>query len=522
LILTNVQLSQAGDYSVAVSNAFGGAISQTATLTVNEVSDCVPVRDGLVSWWRAEGNARDGSGTNHATVDGATFALGVRGQAFSFDGDDRVAVPDSASLASTPSLTVEGWLRIQDWPSQNDFGAAMVVLRGDDRPGLDAFYLAVLDNGVLRFAITATNEDFAAIDAPVVTNRFIHFAATIDDASGDMKLYLDGALAAQTNTTVRPIGDLGPFGSGVGIGNAHEGSVFRFGLNGLVDELKLYSRALTQAEVRMLYTNAPCPSSRFDLSLDFSLAGNPNGAWSYGRQDTIGGAFTLLGTKKTNFANVPMILWAISTLSQPAILHNDTTQSVITAEGTYPPETTWFGPGPQGQPGNYAVARFTVPAGGDGTYELVTMARPSYIDSLQRDTDFHVVRKNVEIFGVQLNGTQTAGYTNTLGLVSGDTVDFAVGRGADNSYIFSQLKVQASLTRRFSNLQPRIAHLIGGGRMFTLTFDGLPGNYTIEASTNLIHWVTLTNIVGAAGQVHVADPQVQTLPQRFYRARTAQ
>jgi hypothetical protein len=45
-----------------------------------------------------------------------------------------------------------------------------------------------------------------------------------------------------------------------------------------------------------------------DLSRDFSLAGNPNGAWSYGWQNTIGGAFTLLGTAKTNFANVPIIL----------------------------------------------------------------------------------------------------------------------------------------------------------------------------------------------------------------------
>jgi hypothetical protein len=272
----------------------------------------------------------------------------------------------------------------------------------------------------------------------------------------------------------------------------------------------------------MLYTNAPCPglpNPDFDLSRDFSLAGNPNGVWSYGRQETIGGAFTLLGTAKTNFANVPMLLWAISLISQPAILHNDTTETIIMSEGEYPPETTWFAPGVEGEPGNYCVARFTVPVGGDGTYQLLTTARPGYIASLQLDADFHVARNNVEIFGAQLNGSQTAGYTNLLALAVGDTVDFAVGRGVDNSYIWSQLKVEATLTKRFSGLRPSIANLVGGSRMFTLTFDGLLGNYTMEASTNLINWVTITNIVGAAGEVQVQDTTINLLPQRFYRAR---
>ncbi len=523
LILTNVQLSQEGSYSVTMSNLFGRATSELAILTVSPAgrdTNCVPVRQGLVSWWRAEGNAQDSRGTNHGTVMGAGFVSGARGQAFSFDGDDRVAVVDSQSLQITPSLSIEGWINIRNWPRNNSFGAGMVVYKGDDRGGLDPFYVAVLDTGVLQFAINSVDNQFAGVSAPVGTNRFIHFAGTLDDASGAMRLYLDGTLAAETTTTVRPAGDVGP-PVGLGIGNAQAGSGFSFGFNGLVDELKLYSRALTLTEVRMLYTNAPCPEAEFDLSRDFSLAGNPNGAWSYGRQNAIGGAFTLLGTAKTNFANVPVLLWAINASSQPAILHNDTTETAITdgGQGAYPPETTWFAPGVQGQPGNYAVARLTVPAGGDGTYQLVTRARPGYNVALQRDTDFHVARNNVEIFGVRLDEAQTAGYTNTLALAAGDTIDFAVGRGEDNSHIWSQLKVEATLTKHFSNLQPIITNVSGGGRTFALTFNGLLGSYTIEASTNLINWVTLTNIVGAAGQVQVSDPAVNSLPQRFYRAR---
>jgi hypothetical protein len=81
----------------------------------------------------------------------------------------------------------------------------------------------------------------------------------------------------------------------------------------------------------------------------------------------------------------------------------------------------------------------------------VTTARPGYSASLQLDTDFHVVRNNVEIFGVQLNGSQTADYTNTLGLAAGDTIDFVVGRGADDNFEWSQLKIEASLDRTSTN-----------------------------------------------------------------------
>jgi hypothetical protein len=152
----------------------------------------------------------------------------------------------------------------------------------------------------------------------------------------------------------------------------------------------------------------------------------------------------------------------------------------------------------------------------------VTTALPAFNASVQLDTDFHVVRNNVEIFAEQLNGTQSAHYNGTLTLVAGDTIDFAVGRGVDNSYIGSELKVDAILTKLFSNLQVSITNVSGNGRTLSLTFNGLPGNYIVEASTNLVHWITLTNIVGAVGEVRINDPAINSSPQRFYRARIVQ
>src|SRR2546425_1221831 len=62
--------------------------------------------------WRAEGDANDNVGNNDGTlVNGATFAAGEVGQAFSLDGvDDYVEIADSVSLSVSTALSVEAWI----------------------------------------------------------------------------------------------------------------------------------------------------------------------------------------------------------------------------------------------------------------------------------------------------------------------------------------------------------------------------------------------------------------------------
>src|SRR5262249_3317548 len=98
LILSNVQSSDAGTYSVVVSNAFGTATSSNATLTVNEAV-CTNAPAGMVSWWPAEGNGNDIAGSNPGTVTGISYSAGEVGQAFNFNGTNgSVFIPASGSL----------------------------------------------------------------------------------------------------------------------------------------------------------------------------------------------------------------------------------------------------------------------------------------------------------------------------------------------------------------------------------------------------------------------------------------
>jgi hypothetical protein len=59
--------------------------SGNGNVSIFQNDTCTPAPSGLVSWWRAEGDARDFWDGNHGAMqNGATFAAGKVGQAFFF------------------------------------------------------------------------------------------------------------------------------------------------------------------------------------------------------------------------------------------------------------------------------------------------------------------------------------------------------------------------------------------------------------------------------------------------------
>jgi hypothetical protein len=121
-------------------------------------------------------------------------------------------------------------------------------------------------------------------------------------------------------------------------------------------------------------------------------------------------------------------------------------------DGVYPPGTVWFEAGLEGTSQNYGAIRFTVPPQGGGTYLLESAVQCRLNGNTARDADYHVVVNGVEVFGQFLAPMSATGYTNTLSLADGDTVDFLSGRGADGVEWGSGLKIQARLTATVNDL----------------------------------------------------------------------
>ena len=139
-----------------------------------------------------------------------------------FDGvDDRVFVPDDPLLALTGSLTLEAIVRV-DGIDTSVCDINQIVVRADDRCGLDPYFLCVGEHeGVqdANFIICDGSDTDTGVGAPIVLGQWFHVAGTLDDATGLMRLYIDGEKVAEITTDVRPLGPLTGDNPGIGIGN---------------------------------------------------------------------------------------------------------------------------------------------------------------------------------------------------------------------------------------------------------------------------------------------------------------
>ena len=210
----------------------------------------------VVSHWTGNNTAADSVGSNHGTlISGAAYAVGQVGQAFSFDGiDDRIGVADSSSLALSGSLSIEAWVKATVYPAVGT-GSGIILFRGDDRGGLDPYQLTLAQDGNIRFLVNSLAGG-ASVSAPMPIGEFVHIAGTLDDATGEMRLYMNGVLVSQIVTSIRPFGELDPASNpGVGIGShgGYPATPHRFLFTGLIDELKLYDNALTSQEVEAAF-----------------------------------------------------------------------------------------------------------------------------------------------------------------------------------------------------------------------------------------------------------------------------
>jgi len=219
------------------------------------------MRPGLVALWSGEGDGNDSVGSNHATLTDIAFAEGEVGQAFSLNGFSsylRVPYHPSLNVGGGEGLTISVWIQpsniaglhpIWQWtmPGPTLYG---VTLRIAHQPG---------DRGVIYgdfIDADGSLHELTSLPGMVVNGRFQHVALTYDKSSGRALLYLNGGVAAQARWN-SPV----PFSSITGdfwIGRRdptgdYQGSwTYNHFFAGLLDELAIYNRALSAAEIQAI------------------------------------------------------------------------------------------------------------------------------------------------------------------------------------------------------------------------------------------------------------------------------
>ena len=252
--LNNVQDTNAGTYFVSVTNAFGSVTSSNAVLTVNPVN-CTPTPSGIVGWWPLNGDWSDIIGGDTGIPTGPTnFAAGKVGLAMTFNGSSStVHIPASSNLnvGIQPGFTVEMWINptsiaseqsLLEWNDGSIFANHLTI----STPGLGS------GAGSVWGTLNDTNGNYYYLPSPagkLTANTYQHVAWTYDKASGADIIYLNGAIIAQTNfgsivARTKPDIYLGFRPAGPSAGLFYKGGM---------DEVSIYDRALTAAEVQTIY-----------------------------------------------------------------------------------------------------------------------------------------------------------------------------------------------------------------------------------------------------------------------------
>jgi hypothetical protein len=246
LTLTNIQTNAAGSYSVIVTDLKGSTNSANVVLTVNLPPPCAPAPAGLVAWLTGDGNADDSVSTNNGILEnGATFAPGEVGQAFSFNGEGQyVQIADSPSL-EPQSVTLECWFN-----ASNDFSTANLISKPVG-PGTSDSYQILFLEGSLSGVVSNPNTEGPILSYPFtpVPGAWYHTAYTFDSGTQVQTLYLDGAVVARGTANLQIGYDSHP----VLIGSEMDYGQLDNPFDGRIDEVSIYNRALTGAEIAAIY-----------------------------------------------------------------------------------------------------------------------------------------------------------------------------------------------------------------------------------------------------------------------------
>lgn len=222
---------------------------QTLTATFN----ATPLPTGLVGAWGfnegAGTTSGDSSGNNNVgtmTGGGVTWnPAGHTGSALSFDGTaGYLNIPNSTSLGLTSSHTLEAWIKPTSLTGYQSIFTKEIPGAGCSSLAywfqLNGNRLAAgFNNGSSCIEHLTTNQ-------PTLTvGTWNHVAAVFDDAANTYKIYLNGTLVTTQTENGAPSVKNSPLM--IGQSGYNGGANERW--HGLLDDIRIYNRALTAAEI---------------------------------------------------------------------------------------------------------------------------------------------------------------------------------------------------------------------------------------------------------------------------------
>ena len=203
---------------------------------------------GLVGFWPLDGDGDDASGNNlGGTPTNPDWVAGLYNLAFRFNGDDAMVVPPNARL-DLNTLTMSAWLRPVDYDLADNADRGIIINKES------SYEMGLQDEtGALQGAFSPCWRWFGETRIPI--HEWTHVAMGFDGAN---ELHYVHGVHQETDPcpgALTPSADplrLGARSNGVSFADASFAHASQF--QGDVDEVMLFSRSLSEAEISSIQT----------------------------------------------------------------------------------------------------------------------------------------------------------------------------------------------------------------------------------------------------------------------------
>jgi hypothetical protein len=234
--------------------------------------------DGLVGYWPFSGNAEDQSGnSNHGTAYGASLTTdrcGNPNSAYGFDGEgDYIEVGHDVSLNfGTGDFTICCWVYLSALPTRN---VPIIVKRGSAATGPEhgdnyGYTVALYaDSPPVRPELVVSEAGVGCwpmSEEALETDRWYFLAGVRHEDI--LSLYVDGELKDEVGPCTKLIDNEVSLTIGAKIATGDE----RY-LNGSMDDVRIYNRALSEDEILALFEENPC---EIDVVIDIKPGSDQN------------------------------------------------------------------------------------------------------------------------------------------------------------------------------------------------------------------------------------------------------
>jgi predicted outer membrane repeat protein len=209
--------------------------------------------DGLLAYYPFNGNADDGSGMGHdGEVNGSSLTrdrFGHYNSAYSFDGvDDYIDLGEAASI-----IPENASLSISIWVVPHDVSAIYTLLSCETNDRGFKLYYRPYDGDMINAYIDEVPIHGDAANTPA--GRWSHLVMTWSSETG-FNLYINGTFAGGA--------DMDAWGyysaaDPLFLGAHWEGGVTNAPYDGILDDIRIYDRALTLGEINSLYHEGGWP-----------------------------------------------------------------------------------------------------------------------------------------------------------------------------------------------------------------------------------------------------------------------